>query len=62
MSDELPREIGRGTMEIGPLTLEVVNLDNGQRLITPESMEAFMDWLENGVLEPMKNITPEQSA
>jgi hypothetical protein len=59
VSDELPREISRGTMLVGPLELEVINLDNGQRLITPESMEAFMEWLERGgEPEPIKNVTP----
>lgn len=56
MMDELPREISRGRMQVGPLDLEVINLDNGQRLITPESMERFLSWM--GCSE-MKNVTPE---
>lgn len=45
---DMPREISRGEIEIGGITLEVVNLDNGQRVITAESLakfvEAFGDW------------------
>jgi hypothetical protein len=60
MADDLPREIGRGTMQIGPLEIEVVNLDNGQRLITPEGLAAFMHWLETGEASgALKNVTPE---
>jgi len=43
---ELPREVSRATMKIGDLELEVVNLDNGQRLITAVSMMAFLKYLE----------------
>jgi hypothetical protein len=62
MADDLPKEIGRGTMHIGPLEIEVINLDNGQRLVTPEGMAAFMAWLETGeATGPLKNITPESN-
>jgi hypothetical protein len=60
---ELPKEIGRGTMRIGHLEIEVVNLDNGARLITAEGMAAFMHWLETGeVTGPLKNVTPQENA
>ncbi len=46
--EDIPNEVRRGKFQIAPgLTLEVVNLDNGQRIITEESMEDFMDWLAN---------------
>lgn len=50
MSDEsLPVEIGRGKVRITPdLEIEVINLDNGQRLITQESMDDFLLWLNRG--------------
>ena len=50
MSEEIiPQEIGRASMEIAPgLIIEVVNLDNGVRLITEDSAESFMNWLQQG--------------
>jgi hypothetical protein len=52
MPDELPKEIGRGMVQIGPIEIEVIQLDNGQRLITPEGLAAFLQWLsgDNGPL------------
>lgn len=48
-TENLPREIGRATIDVAPgVTIEVVNLDNGMRLITEESMEAFLNWLDAG--------------
>jgi hypothetical protein len=45
----LPREIGRGSVELLPgLTIEVINLDNGMRVISEESMEYFLNWLDSG--------------
>lgn len=47
--DNLPHEIGRATVTLAPgLTIEVVNLDNGMRIITEESMNTFLDWLAAG--------------
>lgn len=47
--DNLPREIGRGSVELAPgLTIEVVNLDNGMRVVTDESLVAVLNWLESG--------------
>jgi hypothetical protein len=39
MTKELPKEVSSGIVKIGDLELEVVNLDNGQRLFTEESVE-----------------------
>lgn len=48
-TENLPREIGRAKIELAPgVTIEVVNLDNGMRVITEESMESFLNWLEAG--------------
>lgn len=47
--EKLPREVGRASLEIYPgLVIEVVNLDNGQRVITEETMESFLNWLQEG--------------
>jgi hypothetical protein len=60
MTEELPRETHRAMMQLGPIEIEVVQLDNGQRLVTPEGMAAFMRWLETGEASgPLKNVTPE---
>jgi hypothetical protein len=59
MSEQLPKEVGRGTMKIGDVELEVVHLDNGQRVITAESMERFFGWMNGeAAAVPMKNVTP----
>jgi hypothetical protein len=47
--DNLPMEIGRGKLKLAPgLEIEVINLDNGQRLIAPEGFEDFLNWLSSG--------------
>ena len=63
MADDLPKEIGRGTMRIGELEIEVINLDNGQRLVTPEGVAAFLQYLEGaGYSGSMVNVTPRDGA
>lgn len=48
-TENLPREIGRAKIELAPgVTIEVVNLDNGMRVIAEESMESFLNWLAPG--------------
>ena len=44
---ELPKEISRGTIKIGTLELEVIQLDNGKRITTEESVKRFCEWLES---------------
>jgi hypothetical protein len=39
---ELPRQIGSGVLRIGPVEVEVVQLDNGMRLITQESLDRLL--------------------
>ena len=48
MPDELPKEIGRGTVKLGTVEIEVVQLDDGRRLVTEESLRAVLDWLASG--------------
>jgi hypothetical protein len=45
---DLPTEVSRGIVEIAGLKLELVYLDNGMRLITEESLNAFLEWVETG--------------
>ena len=48
-SEMLPKEIGRGKLKIAEgFELEVIQLDNGQRLITPEGLAAFLEWINCG--------------
>jgi hypothetical protein len=50
MADEnIPMEIGREKFTPAPgLEIEVINLDNGMRLVTEDSLEKFVAWLEAG--------------
>jgi hypothetical protein len=57
VADDLPREVSRATVNIGGFDIEFVHLDNGQRIITAESMERFMAFLHGEAA--MKNVTPE---
>ena len=45
MADELPKEVSRGKVRIGPMEVEVIQLDDGRRLITVESMAALLNWM-----------------
>ena len=49
MTDPLPKEICRGIIQFGPVEIEVIQLDNGQRLITPEGLAAVLQWLGSDV-------------
>jgi hypothetical protein len=44
---ELPKEVSRGIVKIGSLELEVIQLDNGMRITTEESIKQFCEWLES---------------
>jgi len=50
-SENLPTEISRGTVMIGPLEIEVVQLDNGECVITEESMNLFLQWISDNNAE-----------
>ena len=44
----LPKEVSRGSVELMPgLTIETVLLDNGKTVITKESLEDFLNFLES---------------
>lgn len=45
MTDELPKEISRGIVQIGPVSVEVVQLDDGRRLITAEGLAKVLAWM-----------------
>lgn len=59
--EELTREVYSGLLEIGPLTLTVHHLDNGQRLISAESMERFLHFMQTGEALPPP-ATPNESS
>lgn len=46
-------------MKIGDLELTVHHLSNGQRVIPSEDMARFMEWLEGGDPNNLKDVTPE---
>lgn len=46
-TDDLPTEIGRGKFQLAPgFEIEVIQLDNGERLVTEESMATFLEFLD----------------
>lgn len=49
MSTPLPRAISEGTLTIGGMSLRVINLDNGQRVIDADDAEAFFAALHDGM-------------
>jgi len=46
----IPREVARGKIKLGELEIEVIQLDNGQRIISQESMKAFTDYMVSASL------------
>lgn len=57
MSDELPREVSRGTITLFGCEIDVIHLDNGQRLLDAEGFERLMRMMANGGLD-LKDVTP----
>jgi hypothetical protein len=46
--EDLPNEVSRGVLKIADgLELEVINLDNGMRLISENSIADYLKWLSN---------------
>lgn len=41
----LPKEVSRGIVRIGPVEVEVIQLDDGRRLISAESLAKLLDWM-----------------
>ena len=42
MMGDMPKEVSRGVVKIGDVELVCVNLDDGRRVFTRESVEAFL--------------------
>lgn len=51
-----PKSISSGTVEVMGVDLVVHQLDNGQRVIESESVEAFFKALESG-----REMTPDEA-
>jgi hypothetical protein len=60
MSEYLPKAISSRMVELFPgLTLEVIVLDDGRRIITEEGMEAFLNWFfEGDTMEDVQTLDP----
>lgn len=50
MNEELPKAIKEGRLNIDGMTLEVIVLDDGRRIIEQQSFINFMDAMANGTL------------
>jgi hypothetical protein len=57
MSDNLPREVSRGTITLFGCQLDVIQLDNGQRILDAEGFENLLRVMAAEGLD-LKNITP----
>jgi hypothetical protein len=55
--DELPREVSRGTITLFGVQIDVIQLDNGQRILDAEGFERLMRVMANDGLD-LKDITP----
>ena len=47
--DNLPTVTHEGELAIGSLTIRIMVLSNGQRVIPKEDFEALLNWLEGDV-------------
>lgn len=54
---DIPQSISTATMRIGSVELVVHQLDNGQRIIEADSMNALFAAMEDGTLE----ISPDDA-
>lgn len=57
MADDLPHEISRATITLFGCQLDVIQLDNGQRLLDGEGFERLMRVMADEGLD-LKNTTP----
>jgi hypothetical protein len=44
----LPHVVSTGRLDIGPVTVEVMNLSDGQRVVDAAGLAAVLDWLNGG--------------
>ena len=54
---ELPCEVSRGTMTLLGVNIDVIQLDNGQRILDADGFERLMRAMADEGLD-LKNITP----
>jgi hypothetical protein len=54
---DLPREVSRGTITLFGCKLDVIQLDNGQRILDGEGFEILMRVMASDGLD-LKDITP----
>lgn len=60
MADELPHVVHEGTMTFGGLTIRVLHLSDGQRIIPAEDVERFMAALMCQTKEEMpRDVEPD---
>jgi hypothetical protein len=56
-SEELPREVSRGTITLFGVQIDVIQLDDGRRVLDGAGFERLMNVMANDGLD-LKNITP----
>jgi hypothetical protein len=59
MTSDLPREVSRGTITLFGVSLDVIQLDDGRRILDGEGFERLMCVMADNGLD-LKNITPAQ--
>jgi hypothetical protein len=57
---ELPSEVSRGTITLFGVQIDVIQLDDGRRILDGEGFEQLMRIMADDGLD-LKDITPEQS-
>jgi hypothetical protein len=57
MTDELPREVSRGTITLFGCEIDVIQLDDGRRILDGEGFERLMRVMADDGLD-LKDVTP----
>lgn len=57
MKEDLPKEVSRGIVNIGGIEVEVIVLDNGQRLFTEEGFAKLTEFLTPPKTNPPLTIS-----
>jgi hypothetical protein len=55
--EDLPREISRGTITLFGCQIDVIQLDDGRRILDAEGFEHLMHIMADGGLD-LKDVTP----